>query len=225
MSTAKHLSQPLVSGARLSREEFLRRWEALPEVKFAELLEGVVYMPSPLSVSHGDLDSVVNFWLCYYSAFTPGCRVSSNATWLMLEDAPQPDCCLRILPEYGGQSSVKRKLGGGAPELAVEVALSSAARDLGPKLRLYRAAGVQEYITVLLEESQVLWRKLVSGAYSLLAPGADGLVRSSVFPGLWLDPAALLGGDEPRLLEVVRQGLDSAEHQQFVEALQQRKAR
>src|SRR6059036_2482705 len=111
MSIAKQISQPLVDGERLSRDEFMRRWEALPEPKFAELLGGVVYVKSPLRLSHGAQDSASNFWLAYYAGFTPGCEASSNVTWLMLEDAPQPDCCLRILPEYSGQSGVERGYG------------------------------------------------------------------------------------------------------------------
>ena len=222
MSIAKQISQPLVNGERLSRDEFLRRWEALPDLKFAELLEGVVYVPSPVSFAHGDHDATVTLWLRYYAGFTPACKASTSVTWLMLEDAPQPDCSLRILPEYRGQSTVDRDYGSGAPELAVEVALSSAARDLGPKLRLYRAAGVQEYITVLLQESRVTWRRLVSGDYRTVDPAADGILRSAVFPGLWLDPAALLGEDVPRLLEILERGLSSPEHQQFVQALSER---
>jgi len=222
MSTAEQVSQPLVTGEKLSREEFLRRWEALPGLKFAELLEGVVHVPSPLSHAHGSQDPVVSYWLTHYAGYTPGCEVIGNATWLMLEDAPQPDCCLRIKPEFGGQSGLERGYARGAPELIVEVAVSSAARDLGPKVRLYRAAGVQEYITVLVEESQVIWRRLVSGAWATLEPGSDGLIRSVVFPGLWLDPAALLRKDIPRVTEVVNQGLQSKEHCEFVEALQKR---
>ena len=223
MSIAERVSQPLVSGERLSREEFLCRWEALPNLKMAELLEGVVYLPSPLGIAHGSQDSLANYWLTHYSVFTPGCETGSNVTWLMLEDAPQPDCFLRIQPEYGGQSGVERGLGKGAPELAVEVSHSSASYDLGPKFRLYRVAGVQEYITVLLTESKVIWRRLVSGAYNIIDPDADGLLRSIIFPGLWLDTDALLNQGTPRILEVLNQGLQSSEHHQFVQALAKRK--
>src|SRR5262249_26197156 len=209
MSTAERIGPPLVSGEKLDRDEFLRRWDALPELKLAELLEGEVYLPSPLSTSHGAHDNLVSWWLRHYAIFTPGCSAYNQSTWLMLRDAPQPDCCLRILPEYGGQSSSERGLGSGAPELIVEVALSSAARDLGPKLRIYRAAGVLEYITVLLESSRVTWRRLVSGSYSALELGSDGIVRSVVFPGLWLDPAALLQQNDRRMLEELGQGLQS----------------
>ncbi len=223
MSTAERITPPLVSGEKLDRDEFLRRWEALPELRFAELLEGEVYLPSPLSLSHGSQDSLVNYWLRHYAASTPGCGAYTQPTWLMLRDAPQPDCCLRILPEYGGQSSSERGLGSGAPELIVEVAVSSAARDLGPKLRLYRAAGVQEYITLLVEPSQLIWRRLVAGSYSTLDPGSDGILRSAVFPGLWLHPGALLSQDDRRVLEVLNQGLQSTEHGEFAQELSRRR--
>jgi len=223
MSTAK-VSQPLATGERLTRDEFLRRWEELPDLKCAELLEGVVYVPSPLTVSHGAQDNVVSVWLGYYAGFTPVCQAGNQATWLMLEDAPQPDIYLRILAEYGGQSRTERGFGSGAPELVVEVAVSSAARDLGPKLRLYRQAGVREYITVLTKESRVVWRRLVAGDWKVLEPGPGGLQRSVVFPGLWLDASALLRGDIPRLLEVLQQGLESPERREFVESLAARKS-
>ena len=98
MSIAERISQPLVAGEKLSREEFLRRWEALPNLTRAELLEGVVYLPSALNIAHGSHDSLANYWLAHYARFTRGCQGGSNATWLMLDDAPQPDCFLRILP-------------------------------------------------------------------------------------------------------------------------------
>src|SRR5437763_11970809 len=96
--------EPLVPGDKLSRQEFLRRWEAMPHIKRAELIGGVVYMPSPLSLGHAATDSRAGAWLAVYAAFTPGCEAGSNATWLMEEDAPQPDVHLWILPEYGGQA-------------------------------------------------------------------------------------------------------------------------
>ena len=39
---------PLEHGDHLTREEFERRYEAMPHVRKAELIEGVVYMPSPV---------------------------------------------------------------------------------------------------------------------------------------------------------------------------------
>jgi len=217
MSTV--VTQPLVAGQRLKREEFLRRWEAMPEVKLAELIGGVVYMPSPVSLTHGDHENLVNGWVANYAARTPGCGACSNTTWLMLEDAPQPDAALRILPEYGGQSRVEGVYGAGAPELAAEVCLSSASYDLGPKLELYRAAGVQEYVAILLGESRVLWLRLVEGQYVQLEAGADGLLGSMIFPGLWLDPQALVDLHGARVLDALDQGLKSPEHEEFVRVL------
>jgi len=191
----------------------------MPEVKRAELIGGVVYMPSPVSVDHRSHDGLVTGWLSYYGARTPGCEGGSNGTWLMLEDAPQPDADLRILPEYGGQSRVEGLYCAGAPELAAEVSLSSASYDLGPKMELYRAAGVREYVTVLVGESRITWYRLVDGKYIALQPGPDGLLRSVVFPGLWLDPAALLARNGARVFDVLDLGLRSPEHQDFVRAL------
>jgi hypothetical protein len=50
----------LVTGERLTREEFLRRWEELPDLKNAELIDGVVHVPSPVSRDHGSLSAVNN---------------------------------------------------------------------------------------------------------------------------------------------------------------------
>jgi Uma2 family endonuclease len=132
---------------------------------------------------------------------------------------PQPDSYVRILPQCGGQSGRAGKYAAGAPELAVEICLSTASRDRGPKKELYRTAGVQEYITVLIEEAKVVWHRLEKGTYIDLKADDEGLLRSVVFPGLWLDPEALLEQDGTRLLEVLNQGLRSAAHQEFVRAL------
>jgi len=223
MRALKQTWAPLVAGEKLSREEFLRRWELRPDIKNAELIAGVVYVSSPVSLYHGSRHAYVVHWLIDYEDRTPGCAVGDNATWLMLADAPQPDAHLRILPEYGGQSRVQDLYGEGAPELVVEVCLSSSSHDLGPKLELYRSAGVQEYITILLKESQVIWRRLAEGGYVGVAPDADGILRSAVFPGLWLDPQALLNKDRTRLMEVLNRGLESSEHAGFVRQLAARR--
>ena len=103
--------EPLVPGDLLSREEFLRRWEAMPELKRAELIRGVVYMPSPLSRPHGVMDQKVAGWLGVYQAATPGVEGACNATWLMGEDdVPQPDTSLYVLPEYGGRMTMHSEL-------------------------------------------------------------------------------------------------------------------
>src|SRR5437016_799832 len=184
MSTVEQI-QPLRAGQRLSREEFMRRWEAMPELKFAELINGVVYMPSPQTSDHGRTEIRVHTWLGTYVAFTPGCDCGSQSTWLMQQSAPQPDSYLWVLPEYGGQSSIQGKYHSGAPEFAAEICYSSAAYDLGVKKVLYQKARVQEYVAFIVAEQQIRWHRLVKGAYELCRPTAKGLFRSKMFPGLW----------------------------------------
>ncbi len=181
-------------------------------------------MPSPISRDHGSHEGLVIGWAGYYAARTPGCDTASNATWLMLEDAPQPDADLRILPEYGGQSRLEGMYGAGAPELVAEICLSSASYDLGPKMELYRAAGVKEYLAVLLGESQVIWYRMVDREYVPLEPGADGILRSMVFPGLWLVPDALLSLNRARVFDVLDMALRSPEHEAFVRELAQKRS-
>jgi Uma2 family endonuclease len=213
------LEPQLLPGQRLTREQFLCRWETLPELKNAELIEGIVYMPSPVSNRHSTFDALIHGWLMVYVAATHGCEAGSNGTWLMAESAPQPDSHLRILPEHGGQSRMEGGYCAGAPELIVEVCASSATHDFGPKLNLYQRAGVREYITVSLEPQQAVWRELAGGRYAPLAPGSDGILRSRIFPGLWLDPEALFKGDAARMLERLRGGLESSEHAEFAASL------
>jgi Uma2 family endonuclease len=213
----------LVDGERLSRGEFMRRWEAMPHLKRAELLEGVVYMPSPLSLPHGEIDNTVSGWLCLYKAATPGCRAVANAIWFMRQDVPQPDGALWLVPECGGKSVPAGQYQEGPPELVVEVSLSSKERDLGPKYRLYQDTGVKEYLLVLVEDQEVRWHRLVSGKYRAMSPGENGVLRSVVFPGLWLNAAALLAGDSAGVLAMVREGLDSEEHAEFVKRLARKK--
>jgi Uma2 family endonuclease len=219
MAIVEQQIEPLRPGDYLCRDEFLHRWEAMPELKRAELIGGIVYMPSPLSVAHGQMTSWVNGWLLLYAVHTPGCAVGNATTWLMRKDAPQPDVHLRILPEFGGHSQPSGSLVEGAPELAAEVCLSSTSYDLHQKKSLYESADVNEYVTVLLSEKEVRWHWLVSGSYQLLAPTPDGTLQSVIFPGLWLNVPALLKGDMLQVLESLNEGLRSFEHAAFVSRL------
>ncbi|MDQ2900764.1 MAG: Uma2 family endonuclease [Acidobacteriota bacterium] len=266
MPSVHQLTQPLIAGEKL-------------------------YLRSRVSLRHASLHAAVDCLLVRYWAFTPGCDAATSCTWLMLDDAPRPDVHLRIRPEYGGQSRVegeyasgapelvaeiscscksydlgpklnlyrkagvreyiavlleesnviwRRMLGdveafvepdrdgilrsiafpaSGAPELVVEISLSSKSYDLGPKLNLYRKAGVREYIAVLLKESKVIWRGMAGDVESFIEPDRDGILRSIVCPGLWLDPDALLKQDLPRMMKILDEGLHSLEHERFVEDL------
>ena len=203
-------NRPLLfeSGDRLSREEFLARWEQMPALKKAELIDGVVYMPSPVSLTHGDYDGLSQLVFNYFAARTPGCQFLPNTTWLMMESAPQPDSCLCWLPP-SGEIKTTDGLATGSPGLIVEVALSSRSYDLGPKLALYQRAEVPEYVAMLVEETRIEWRVLENGSYRLMPPDVDGVFRSKVFPGLWLDSAAFWRKDRSKLLAVLEQGLRS----------------
>jgi Uma2 family endonuclease len=206
----------LVTGERLTVEEFLRRWEELPDLKDAELIDGVVYVPSPLSFEHGSLDFLIHVWLGYYAQATPGCKGGANSTWLMSGSAPQPDAYLRILPSHVGQSRNERQFGAGAPELAVEICLTSTEVDFGPKLALYQRAGVREYITVEQFGRRMIWRVLENRVYIAQTLPADGIVRSRIFSGLWLDVAAFWEDDGAKMLAALNAGLASEEHREFV---------
>jgi hypothetical protein len=212
----------LENGDRLTRTEFERRYDAMPEVKKAELIEGVVYMGSPVRHDyHGQQHSDLNGWLVVYRAATPGVASSDNATVkLDPKNMPQPDCVLFLKPDVGGQARVDE--GGyisGSPELAAEVAASSVSLDLGDKLAAYRRNGVREYLVWRVEDEQIDWFALRDGDYVRLDPGPDGILRSEVFPGLWLDPAAMLRGDLATVLAVLGHGTQSPAHAEFAATL------
>jgi Uma2 family endonuclease len=224
MTSVQISSAELITGQRMTREEFLCRWEALPDLKNAELIEGIVYVASPVSNDHGTFDTLTHWWLTHYAFHTPGCESGNNVTWMMLDNSPQPDAFLMISPEYGGQARPHGKFWGGAPELAVEVCITSTEHDFGPKLALYQRAGVREYITLESFWKRIVWRVLVNGSYVEIKPDADGYYRSRVFPGLWLDGAALWKRKGATLQSVLEQGLASAEHAAFVKQLEARSA-
>jgi Uma2 family endonuclease len=210
---------PLESGDRLTRAEFERRYEATPEKFKAELIEGVVYVASPVRVFHANPHFNLITWLGTYSVATPGVGGSDNATVrLDLDNEPQPDILLRI--EVGGNSTISEDgYIEGAPELAAEIAASSAAIDLGAKRNAYRRNGVQEYLVWQTFENRLSWFRLQSEEYVLIEPDETGVIRSSVFPGLWLDVAALTESRMFDVLNVLQAGIADPEHQAFVAAL------
>lgn len=218
---------PLRNGDHLTAVEFERRYHAMPELKKAELIEGVVYVGSPVSEDHGPPHFDMIGWLALYRFATPGVVGSDNGTVRLDPDnRPQPDIHIRIKPECGGRARVSEdRYVEGAPELVVEVAASSVSYDLHEKLNAYRRNEVLEYVVWRVEDEAIDWLVLREGRYVLLDPGADGILRSEVFPGLWLDPAALIAGEMARVLAVAQQGIASPEHAAFVARLQQEAAR
>ena len=213
---------PLESGDRLSRHEFECRYTAMPHLKKAELIEGVVYVSSPLRFkSHGQPHGDLIIWLGTYKVSTPGVELGDNATVrLDLDNEPQPDVLLLIDEKLGGQAKISEDdYIEGAPELVAEVAASSASNDLYDKKRAYRRNGVQEYIVWQILENKVDWFSLQNDEYVTLEADANGVIKSRIFPGLWLDMTALLTGEMTKVLAVLQQGLNSTEHQAFVERL------
>ena len=221
MPMAAHiLPPPLCEGDQLTSDEFMRRWEAMPDLKHAELIDGIVYMPSPVSSPHSRFQLALAGWLNNYETATPGCEGGLEGTWLMgVRNVPQPDATLRISPHKGGQSRDEGDYTAGAPELIVEVAVSSRARDLGSKLKLYESMGVREYLVAVTSQSKLMWHDWTPAGFQLREADPDGIFRSRCFPGLWLDAKALWALDKVRLSAVLHQGLSTPEHAAFVARL------
>lgn len=220
-STARRGIPPLAAGDHLSRAEFERRYEAMPYVKKAELVEGVVYMPSPVSAHHGRPHAIVMGWLLAYVAATPGAELFDNTSLRIdARSELQPDAMVLLDEARGGACRIERDgFVAGSPEFVVEVAASSASYDMHSKLRVYQRNGVQEYLGLLTYEQHAIWHALAGGKYAPMQPGDDGVLRSQVFPGLWLDPQKLWSNDVRGLLAVQHEGLRSLEHAEFVARL------
>jgi Uma2 family endonuclease len=208
----------LQPGDRLAPDEFLRRYEAMPELKKAELINGVVHMPMAVSDDfHGAPHFCMVVWMGVYAAYTPGVKGGDNSTLKkhLGLNVPQPDAYLRFLTEYGGQSRIEDGFIVGAPELIAEIAASSASYDLHDKLHAYERNSVREYIVWRTEDKAIDWFVLKAGKYHALKPTGSGILKSKAFPRLWLDVPALLRGDMAAVLSKVQEGLASSEHKRF----------
>jgi Uma2 family endonuclease len=205
---------------RLDQAEFHRRYEATPPDVRAELIDGVVFMHGPVGPDHGRAQLPVVVWLSFYAEDTPGVEVLIHtSTALGPKSELQPAASLRILAECGGRTHAERRFVRGAPELIVEVSHTTRYTDLGPKLDDYEAAGVSEYVVRAQEPDELLWHVLAEGRLVAVPPDQDGIYRSRAFPGLWLDPSALLAGDTRRLRAILDQGFATNEHGAFVRQL------
>jgi Uma2 family endonuclease len=218
-SPAEPLLEP---GDRLSREEFERRYERMPNVNKAELIEGIVYMPSPIRArNHAYPQGGLAGWLWFYASETPGVEFACTPTVrLDLDNEPQPDLVLLKLPDKGGQTRISADdYIEGAPELVVEIVGSSRAYDLHQKKGAYRRNGVREYLAWITGEQRLVWWELQDGEFQEIVPLPEGLLKSTIFPGLCLDAQALLRGDKKTVLATLRQGLDCPEHRAFLLAV------
>lgn len=216
---------PLVDGERLDRATFHARYESMPPETRAELIGGVVYITeSRVERAHGTFVLNLAGWLSVYRATVPGLEAGCKSTFFLdAKSEPQPDLHLRILPEFGGQTRDEGIYIAGAPELVVEVSRSSKPKDLGPKLEDYRRTGVQEYLVVAFDEEQIHRFVRRGDQLAALHPGPDGVFRSEVFPGLWLDRDALFSGDAGRLIATLERGKATPDHAEFVARLRARR--
>ncbi len=209
----------LENGDRLNRWEFEKRYQAMGKIQKAELIEGVVYMPAALRFrSHGQPHANLMIWLGMYKIATPKVELGDNVTIrLDLDNAPQPDGVLLI---DGGQTKISEDdYIEGAPELIVEVAASTATYDLHDKKNAYRRNGVLEYLVWRVYDNEIDWFSLEAGKYILLSPDNTGIIRSQVFPSLWLAIPSLLSGNMNDVLAVLQKGLESPEYKIFSESL------
>jgi Uma2 family endonuclease len=214
----------LENGAHLDQKTFHKRYEAMPHPK-AELIGGIVYVPSPMKLPHARVQRLLTRWLDQYVEATEGTDALAGATDILGPKAePQPDGLLFILPECGGQTwADKQGYLNGAPEWVGEIGDSTESIDLHSKKRDYEQAGVREYMVAALRQKKVFWFIRDANGFKEMPAGKGGIFRSEAFPGLWLDSNALLRHDRARLLSVLRQGLASKEHTAFVTGLASRK--
>ncbi|HYT92638.1 MAG TPA: Uma2 family endonuclease [Gemmataceae bacterium] len=212
---------PLQNGDQLDQPTFHARYEAMPKGCRAELIGGIVYMASPQKIPHSKAQQIVSHWLGEYAEATPGTDVLLNNTQILGPDSePEPDVCLFVTPEYGGQVYAdKDEYLRGAPELIVEVSWSTESIDLHRKKDDYQKAGVREYVVLALRMQQVFWFVRQRGKYKEVPLPTDGIFRSREFPGLWLDAEAMLGGQRQRVLASLQTGLATPEHAAFVAKL------
>jgi len=214
---------PLVAGDRLSRDAFERRYTAMPGVKKAELVEGIVYMPSPVKFkSHSMPHALLSGWLFNYLAKTPGLLgIGDNGTVRLDNDNEfQTDLFLLLPPHVGGKAKVDEDdYVTGPPALVCEISGSTVNIDLHAKKNAYRRNGVQEYVVWRIDDDALDWFVLVNGEYAPAQPDADGVVHSAAFPGLCLDPNHLLNADSAGLLATLEAGLRSDAHVQFLTRL------
>ncbi|HZU95459.1 MAG TPA: Uma2 family endonuclease [Planctomycetota bacterium] len=218
---------PLEPGDCLTRDEFERRYEAMPGKTKFELIDGIVYMASPVKLTHAFFQTALGAFFDDYALATPGCLALVDPTVrLAKKDEPRPDALLRIDAEAGGVGQVDRDdYLAGPVELAAEVATSTASYDLNQKKRAYLRHGVLEYLAIVTRTSEVFWFARERDEYHLLEPDRQGVIRSRVFPGLWLNVPALLARDRHAVKRTAAKGIRSRERAAFARLLEGRMRR
>lgn len=220
--SAAAVKTALQPGDQMHAEEFEKRYHQMPDCKKAELIEGVVYVPSPARLRHGQPHGRLVTWIGNYVDATPGTDYADNATnRLDSENEPQPDVALFLDPACGGQTRVSQDgYLTGAAEFVAEVSVSSVALDRGPKLRTYERHGVKEYLIWRVDDEILEWYRRSNDQFELVPADAEGIIRSSVFPGLWLNCSAMLQRKGLDVMKTLNAGLADAKHAEFLQRLE-----
>ncbi|MFT3878951.1 MAG: Uma2 family endonuclease [Gemmatales bacterium] len=223
-TSAKRSTQPirngklplLYDGQRLDRETFHRLYEASPELKRVQLIEGIVHMPSPMRfVQHANPQTCINGWLFCYSSQTPGVRNGGSATLKIdTENEFEPDGMLFY--DQGQLVIADDGYLEGVPELVVEVSASTISVDSKEKFRVYEKQGVKEYLLWNTQADTITWFARNKNKFVAMKPNRAGIIQSKTFPGLWLDVAAMLEGDLTQVMKTLNEGLTSGPHVKYV---------
>lgn len=221
-SRTKPVVPPLENGDHLTREEFERRFDATPGLKKAELIEGIVFVSPPVShTGHGSPHFHLAGAFANYIVSTPGVAGGQDSSLrLDIRNMPQPDLYLLVDPKMGGQAKVDAEgYIRGAPDLIAEIAGTTAAKDLHEKLDLYQKSGVRQYLVWRTYDAEFDVFIRAGNDFVRCPIPPDGIFRSTVFPGLWIDCNALIAGDLAAALKTVQQGVESPEHAAFTQSL------
>ena len=227
-ASPERIIPPLRDGDRLDREEFHRRYEAMGEGAWAELIDSVVHLDRvPGDYTSGRTRATLSGWIGSYRLHTPNLQAAIHlTTFVDTRNVFQPAVSL-MRSDTARQRLGKDGYLRGSPDFACEVREGGdGCVDLNAKRLAYEQAGLGELLVVLLDKPwRVRWLSLVHGAFADVHPDpADGLFKSRVFPGLWLDVDALFADDLQRLSAAVERGCATPEHAAFVERLGQSEA-
>jgi Uma2 family endonuclease len=210
----------LETGYHLTADEFHERYKLLLDEQHAELIEGIVYMASPISRLHSLPDSTMNGFCMVYAAHTPETESSGSGTVrLDPKNEYEPDGYLRKLIGCGTQIFDQHYLEG-VPEFVFEISNTTVTMDLHEKYDVYQRNGVQEYLVWQVQEQRIELFILVGGKFEKAAPDVNGILRSKAFQGFWLDTRAMINGNNATALATLQLGIESAEHTEFVKRLQ-----
>jgi hypothetical protein len=195
----------LESGDHLSQGEFHRRYLARPDIKKAELVEGIVWVGGRVRArEHAEPNAAIACWLGFYAAHVSDVRVGLHATVILdNRNEVQPDV-LAWLPRLGVPRINSEGYLEGAPQLIVEVAASSASYDLHSKKEAYRRNGVREYVVWRVLDEAIDWFHLREGEYVRVESDASGFIESANFVGLRLHVDHMLVGNMEAVLAALR---------------------